>query len=179
MAGEENVDEKEGKKPEKAEKPKKPKKKFSKKLLVIIGVAVLLLGGGGFAGWKFFLVDKAAGPEGESGKSTGAAAKETPKIAIIYDMKPFIVNLLGNQGKRYLKAKVDIEVNSEEMVAELEGRQSQLRDAILLLLTSKSFEDVSNPVGKTQLRNELVARINENLKSGPIQNLYFTVFVVQ
>ncbi len=173
MAEEEKVEAEEGKEPE------KPEKKSSKKLLVIIGVAVLLLGGGGFAGWKFFLADKASGPEGQSGESPGTAAPETPQIAIIYDMKPFIVNLLGNQGKRYLKAKVDIEVNSEEMVSELKERQSQLRDAILLLLASKSFEDISNPEGKTQLRNELVGRINEHLKSGTIQNLYFTEFVVQ
>jgi len=173
MAEEEKVEAEEGKEPE------KPEKKSSKKLMVIIGVAVLLLGGGGFAGWKFLLADKASGPEGESGQGTGAAAEGTPKIAIIYDMKPFIVNLLGNQGKRYLKAKVDIEVDSEETASELKDRQSQLRDAVLLLLAGKSFEDISSPEGKTQLRNELIGRINEHLKSGTIQNLYFTEFVVQ
>jgi flagellar FliL protein len=173
MPEEEKVEVEEGKEPEKSEK------KSSKKLLVMIGVAVLLLGGGGFAGWKFFLADKASGPDGESVQSTGTAVEDTAKSAIIYDMKPFIVNLLGNQGKRYLKAKVDIEVSSEEMVSELKERQSQLRDAILLLLAGKSFEDISNPEGKTQLRNELMVRINENLRSGTIQNLYFTEFVVQ
>lgn len=170
MAEEENVETEEGQEPE------EEKKGSSKKLIVIIAAAVLLLGGGGFAGWKFFL----AGTDTEKLGPDGQVLEETDtNVKIIHELKPFIVNLLGNQGKRYLKARIDLEVGSDDLVQEIKDRKSQLRDAVLLLLAGKSFADISSPEGKSALRNELIAGINEILKKGPVNTLYFTEFVVQ
>lgn len=151
----------------------------SKKKIIIIAVVLLLLGGGGFAGWKFFLADKPSGESGESVEGTQESEEKAPLARIMCQMKPFIVNLLGNQGKRYLKAKIDIEVGDEAIKKELEERNSELRDAILLLLAGKSFDDISSPGGKIKLRTQLVERINGILGQGGIRTLYFTEFVVQ
>ena len=62
---------------------------------------------------------------------------------------------------------------------ELAQRNPQLRDAILLILTSKSFEDIFRPEGKLRLKNELISRINQSLPDAGIRSLYFTEFVVQ
>jgi flagellar FliL protein len=145
--------------------PKNSSKKF-----VIIGLALLLLSGGGFAGWKFLWAGKASEKDDPVAVKTEDAVK---------DMDPFIVNLLGDRGKRYLKAKLDLEVENEDVKNELKKRTPQLRDAILLLLTSKTFEEISKPEGKIQLRNELIARINQLLRGGTVRALYFTEFVVQ
>ncbi len=151
----------------------------SKKMIIIIVVALLLLGGGGFAGWKFFLAEKPSGDNGESVEEAQESAKKAPLVKIMSEMKPFVVNLLGNDGKRYLKAKIDIEVDDEAIKKELEERNSELRDAILLLLAGKSFDDISSPRGKIELRTQLVEQINGILGQGGIRTLYFTEFVVQ
>ena len=171
MAEEEKVDSEE----QQEKEPKEEKKGFSKKRLIMIAVAVVLLGGSGFAGWKFFLTDGDGAMEADASLNQ----EEIQVEKFTYEMKPFIVNLLGNQGKRYLKAKIDLELGSEELKQELDDRQSQLRDAILLLLASKSFSDISNPEGKVVLRQEMITTINDILKKGQVDTLYFTEFVVQ
>ena len=55
----------------------------------------------------------------------------------------------------------------------------QLRDGILLLLSSKSMEEIQGIEGKIALRSELVMRVNQILKQGKVRNLYFTEFVIQ
>ena len=148
----------------------------SLKKIVILGLALAVLGGGGFAGWKFFLAKKIF-PSKDN--VVTATPKESKAPGILLKMEPFIVNLLDQEGKRYLKTQFQIEVDSEEVQKELQARTPQVRDAILLLLTSKSFSQIGVPEGKTELRTELIERINAILKGGTIRTLYFTEFVVQ
>jgi flagellar FliL protein len=167
-------------KPEEALEATEGAPKSSSKKFILIGLVLLLLGGGGFAGWKFLWAGKASEKDDQAAVKTGEALEDVDTSPeIIHQMDPFIVNLLGDRGKRYLKAKLDLEVESEEVKSELQKRTPQIRDAILLLLTSKTFEDVDKPEGKIQLRNELIARINQLLKGGTVRTLYFTEFVVQ
>ncbi len=154
-----------------------PKKGLPMKLIVII-VAVLLLGGGGGAAWKMGMLDKLLGKE----KKEAVAEKkkeEKPDIGPIYPMNIFIVNLMEPMGKRYLKVKVELELDSEKLIPEVEKRLPQLRDAILTMLSSKTYEDISDLSGKYQLRAEIIAMLNRFLKTGKINNVYFTEFVVQ
>lgn len=167
-------------KPDQAEEktgvaPKKSIKKWG-----IMGVLVLFLGGGAYGAWNFFLAGKFSQ---KSDQAIAKTRKTSPQMntspAITHEMDPFIVNLLDQQGKRYLKAKLELEVEDNDIKEELIQRTAQLRDTILLLLTSKSFEDISSPEGKIQLRGELIVRINQVLQRGAIRTLYFTEFVVQ
>lgn len=155
-----------------------PKKRPLKKIILLVGV-VLLLGGGGFAGWKFFLSDEGGGGDDTAVAEAKTADNDSPAVRIMHEMKPFIVNLLGDKGKRYLKAKIVAEVGDEGIQKELANRDAEIRDAILLLLAGKSFDDISTPNGKIALRVELVTRLNSILVQGRVRNLYFTEFVVQ
>jgi flagellar FliL protein len=94
-------------------------------------------------------------------------------------MKTYIVNLIDPRGKRYLKTKIELELNNETLKEEIDKRLPQLRDSVLTTLSSKSYEDISTLEGKYQLRAEIVALLNQYLKSGQITNLYFTEFIVQ
>ena len=155
--------------------------KGSAKKWIIIGTVVLLLGGGGYAAWDYLLAERLLGKDNPKTAETnvGTAEVEDKKFGAIYEMDPFIVNLLGREGKRYLKTTIQLEVDNEDIKKELAQRNPQLRDAILLLLTSKAFEDISVPEGKLRLKNELIARINQSLPDAAIRTLYFTDFVVQ
>jgi flagellar FliL protein len=155
--------------------------KGSAKKWIIIGAAVLVLGAGGYAAWNFLLAERSLGkhnPQTEqTGQSTAQAKDE--KFGIIHELEPFIVNLLDKEGRRYLKTRIEFEVDNEDIKKELTRRTPQLRDAILLLLTSKSFEDISKPEGKLRLKTEIIVRINQILPRIGIRTLYFTEFVVQ
>lgn len=149
------------------------------KKIVIIAVILLLIGGGGFAGWKFFLSEKLGGADDAATAEAKEAEAEVPKVKIMHEMNPFIVNLLGENGTRYLKAKITAEVRDQAVKEELSTRDPEVRDAVLLMLAGKSFEDISTPQGRVTLRSELLARMNNILNTGSVQMIYFTEFVVQ
>jgi flagellar FliL protein len=153
-------------------------KKSPVKLIILALVIVLLLGGGAFA-WKSGMLSSVLGE-----KSDGNAVKEIKEnqnqdIGPIYALSPFIVNLNEPLGKRYLKVKVELEMNSDDLRNEMDRRLSQFRDGILTLLSSKSYKDISDLSGKYQLRAEILGMVNGYLKSGKVKNVYFTEFIVQ
>ncbi len=158
----------------------RPAPKTFPKKRVFIGVLVLFSVGAVCAVWNFFLAGRFSQKhDQEIANLEKTFPGSNTSAAIIHELAPFIVNLLDDGGKRYLKTKMELEVVNDNIKEELVQRTPQLRDAILLLLTSKSFEDISSPQGKIQLRNELILRINQVLQGGAIRTLYFTEFVVQ
>jgi len=147
---------------------------------ILIGVAVLVLAGGGYVGWS--MVRTETGTPAEPVKTPEGAsvtAAEEPDVGQSFEMDPFVVNLNEPGGKRYLKAKIGLEYHGEELRKELPARVPQLRDVILLHLSSKTMEDIQSVDGKIELKNALVNRINQVLKKGKIRSIYFTQFVIQ
>ena len=160
-------------KKEKKKEEEAPAKKGSSMKLIIIGVIVLfVLSGGGFFAWKTFL-----NPAQEDVKEEGAMVRV--EIGPTYPLEVFIVNLAGTSGERYLKVNIELELKDSSLIIELEKRKPQVRDSILLLLSSKTFEDIATFKGKTKIRNQITARLNGILMPGSIKKVYFTEFVVQ
>jgi flagellar protein FliL len=106
---------------------------------------------------------------------TGAVSPVGPMI----DIKSFIVNIQDNTETRYLKAAMTLEVDGDSTAEEVSLRMPQIKDAILLMVSNKTFEDLQDLQGKMQLRAELNTRINKFLKSGRVKQVYFTDFIVQ
>ena len=152
-----------------AEKEQAPKK--SKLKLIIIGVVVLLIGAGGFIGYTKY----------QKGKAAKAESKNTEKISIICPLKSFVVNLLdkNNVGKRYLKVTIQLEVGKEEDKLLIENNNPQLRDTILLLLSSQTLKEINTMEGKLELKQALLSRMKQILGDGVVRRIYFTEFVVQ
>jgi len=144
----------------------------------IILVVVLLAVAGGVGGWLLLssTADKKAPDRPESTSSSKGPGVE---YGSFHAMEPFVVNLSDPGGKRYLKTRIELEFRGEGFQDELEARMPQLRDAVILVLSSKTIDDVQGVDGKIALRNELILRINQVLKQKKIRNLYFTEFVVQ
>jgi len=97
----------------------------------------------------------------------------------MYPLDKFTVNLLSQNGSRYLVAKIDLEQENEEMTAELDKKVSLIRDIIISILSSKTVEEISTPKGKEKLKEEIINQINKYLEDGEIKRVYFTNFVIQ
>lgn len=154
---------------ENADKPKK------KKLLLfgIIGVILLLFAGGGFFAYTTLMTPEPAIDEEALKKEAEAAVGE------MFDLEPFVVNLSDPKGKRYLKVKITIEIDSVEMVERVSKAVPKMRDMVIMMLTSLTFEEVMTPEGKIRIRDELYERFNLILRPDRIKNIYFTEFVIQ
>lgn len=158
------------------EEEQEPKKKSKALFFVILGVGILLLGGGGFFAYTNFLAPEPAAIT-EEGAEGG---KEPPPIiGDMFALQPFVVNLADPKGKRYLKIKIEIELESPTAVEQATKVSPKLRDMVIMMLTSLSFEEVMTPEGKIRIRDELLERFNQIMRPERIKNIYFTEFVVQ
>lgn len=148
----------------KEEKPKKPKLK-----LIIIGVLILFLAAGGFFGYSKYK------------KANENKAEKEEKVSIIIPLKSFVVNLFDKKGigKRYLKISMEIEVSKEEDKVKVENNIPQLRDTVLILLSSQTLKEINTMEGKLELKNAIVLRMNQVLGNKTVRRIYFTEFVVQ
>ena len=154
---------------------------------MIIGIIVglLVLGGGGYYAYINFFQEKPAEEkpaEGEEGKEEGkeeAPAEEDLNLGVMFPMDPFIVNLAGSEGKRFLKVTIFLELSTPEVRVEIEGTIQKVTDSILVLLSSKAFEDVYSVQGKFKLKDEITTRVNRFLVVGHIKDAYFTEFIIQ
>ena len=145
------------------------------KWVVIAVVLVALLGGGGAGVWLLFLRG-AAEPELVTSKE---GQQRVSRARPIVSLETFIVNLADPKGKRYLKLKLDVELSTKASEKELRERMPQIRDQIIMALSSKTYQQIRGVPGKNVLRDELIARTNAILKTGKVNKVYFTDFVVQ
>ncbi len=158
--------------------PQKPK---SRKLLMVVGAAVVLASGGGYASWRYFKHSR-----GGPAAATGAAAK--PESSGKLEMKstlnldPFLVNLADPDNPRFLKVTFRLGLAEAKLGEELAGDPVVLaatRDTIISLLSSKTADQVMTAEGKNRLREEVRTRVNAVLPKGKIGEVYIVDFVVQ
>ena len=78
-----------------------------------------------------------------------------------------------------MKLTVNLELGSPAAQSELTAQTTQVRDSLIILLSSKSYTDIGTVEGKYQMRDEIVARVNQFLTKSKVKTAYFTEFVVQ
>lgn len=170
------------------------------KIILIILILLLLLLGGAGSFWWFQLrepgaslmggsggvsegaaasQDAAAGTAGASG-SSNAPATDIPRPVVNNVALPTVmVNLADAAGDRYLKVGMEVEVSAADAVRDIQAQSARIRDAIIILLSSKSYAELSSSEGKMLLKNEVASRLNQILGTPRVVRVYFTDFVVQ
>ena len=165
-----------------ADAPEAPEKKGGKKkLIIIIAAAVVLLGIIGAVVWFLFLKPAPPDPEEvDPGRQVPVPALEDPaKVGPMVNIDEFVVNIISADDPHYVKTSLTLELTNEVVQPEVEERMPQIRDAILLLIGNKTYEELQDIQGKNQIKAEVKSRINSFLKTGKVNNVYLTDFVVQ
>ncbi len=118
--------------------------------------------------------EKAAhGGEGKHGES---AAGERGTIVL---MENVVVNLQGEERTHFLKVAPGLEVADAHAAAEIEERMPELRDLVISHFASRGVAEVIGREGREQVKQELLADINNRLLHTKVLNIYFSDFVVQ
>ena len=156
----------------------------SQKPFLLIGLVVvnmLVVAFVGFMIWKGRKVEEAKpgiekAIEGEN--ATQHEEQAAPEdVGKVIPLETFVVNLAGSKGRKVLKVNMELEVKGLEVEKEIENRKAQIRDFIIIILSSKSFEEVSVKDGREALKTEIKDNINSFLSKGKIQNVYITEFI--
>ena len=189
------------------EAPEGKKKSGLLKYIILLLLLLLLSGGGYFAYLKFFAAPPATPSaaegetaQGDDGKPAEKQAKAEEKKADgghgetkggghgkdgkdkapsnTVPMTPFVVNLADANVRRYLKLVIEVEAapGGADLI---EANQAKIRDALLMLLSSKTSQDLNTLEGKILLRKEIVDRLNQTLGQSKVARVYFTDFVIQ
>jgi len=147
---------------------------------IIAGIAGVVIISGGILG--YVLLKKHPDPtppktpEHESVSKGDTSIDDRPQT---FPLEKFVVNLNDPGGKQYLHITIELESSVKGFAEELNSKMPQIKDAILIILSSKSLSDVQGMDGKISLRKELITEINKIMSMTKIRNLYFTEFVIQ
>ena len=147
--------------------------------LIIIGVAALvLLGGGGFAGWKMM--------SGKPDAKSPAKKEEVEKLPPRYINldPPFVVNFEAESMVRFLQVTVGVMTRDPAMEIIVKENDPRVRNDLLMILSNQTNATVSTLEGKEARRTrclESVRGIVKEMGGDPkkIEALYFTSFVMQ
>ncbi len=168
------------------------KKKLPLKLIIIIAV-VLLVGGG--AGAFFMMGDKGSDDAATSDSKEVAEGKEAKESeegeessvlgeAHYFSLDPpFIVNFTGKSRARFLQVSIEGMTRDATVKENISKHFPQVRNNLVLLLSSKTYDELNSPEGKAALRKQVLKEVQKVLEAETgkegIEDVYFTSFVMQ
>ena len=159
--------------------------KASKQTLILMILAVVNMVVVAGVGFMIFQGKKkdAAEPKiehvikGEHETQEKEKKEEKEVIGKVIPLETFLVNLAGSKGRRVAKLNLEMEVESEAVSSEIEQRKAQIRDIIIVLLSSQTYDQISNKDGQVQLKEQIKDTVNKFLTKGKIKQVYFTDFI--
>ncbi len=142
---------------------KAPAKGSKKLIIIIVGVVVVLLLAGVGA---FLLMQKNMSQQDDEGEEGAAQASQVaessakPKVdpgapPIFVPLEPFIVNLADRETERFAQIGINLQVDDAKVGDQMKLYMPAIRNAILLILSRKSAEDLLTAEGKVQLASEI------------------------
>jgi flagellar FliL protein len=161
-------------------------------ILIVLGVIILVagtigstlylsgvLGSGHSNGGSDMSAAEQGGAGGE--KSRESMSKKEP---IYYAFEPeFIVNFSDGNSIRYLQVTVEIMTYDQRTVEDLERHMPVIRNNLIMMFSSLSYDVLSTVAGKRKLQEEALAEIRSILKEKTgregVEDVYFTGFVMQ
>jgi flagellar FliL protein len=146
MAEAQKPEKQEAQEPAQTGETKKPPSKMGK--LLVFGVLGLVLAAGGFFGFKL-----ATGKSGE---------KAEPKVGKIIELEEFLVNLADE--KTFLKTHIALGIMKGYKEEEIKEQLPRIRDAIVMVLTSKQPKQITSNAGKARLKKEILFAVNKLFK---------------
>jgi len=136
------------------------------------------------AGGAFWVVTRQQA-EREAEQAAAEQAENSPEAQArrlqerMVPLDPFVVNVSGDGYNRFLKLQLELQAESPELKTEIDARLPQVRDALIVLLSSKRLSDITDYEGKALLKQDILERVNDLLESGDVESVLFTEFVVQ
>jgi flagellar protein FliL len=154
-----------------------PKKKGKGKLIIIAVAALAVLAGGGAGAWMFL-------KKPHDGKAAHKKEEKKKAPPVFVNLEPFTVNLQPDQeDAHYLQTDIVLQVADEKMVEPIKVQMPIIRSSILLLLSSKSAQELGSAQGKRKLAQEIIGETSKHLAladvSGEVENIHFSSFVIQ
>lgn len=147
-----------------------PKK--SKIPLILAGLIVL--GGAAGGGW-YYTTQQSHQPK--------AAKAEPTKPPVFVNLETFTINLVPEPNEQFLQVDITLQLGDESDAEILKTHMPEVRNRLLMLLTTKKASEISTLEGKTKLSKEISSALSQTYTAGKQSNklvgVFFTSFVIQ
>lgn len=148
--------------------------------LLLVGVAAFCLAAAAGA----FFYTRSVHRQMETEASGAEAPKPAPRPGPIYSFEPFIVNVAGTDGTRYLKASITVECADRKASADIAAAEYKVRDAVLAVLSAYELGDLTDVSKRDAIRHRVADAIEQSIsggRKGPdrVRGVYFLEFVIQ
>jgi flagellar basal body-associated protein FliL len=165
-----------------------------KKLIIIIGAMLPVLGGGGYFGYTMFLVPPAKASPVAAQKKTLTKDRKAMKLRVKQSIEGPIVPLgddfIVNLGGLAHFAKFDVSLMVDKATKTLPAApggtttdptlvdEAQIRDIVISDTSGFSAGELATPAGKNKLKHEIEKDVDAKTDTVAI-NVYFTNFAIQ
>ena len=151
-----------------------------KKLIILIALPILLLAIGGGVFFSGILdSEEDVVVEGEEAHAEETAEDATPASSAFFALPDFIVNLSSDQGSRFLKLRVQLEIENEADLAAIEAVTPRVIDQFQTYLREMRVEDLRGSAGIYRLRQELLYRVNIAAHPVKVTDVLFQEMLIQ
>ncbi|AOR22938.1 flagellar basal body-associated FliL family protein [Clostridium taeniosporum] len=140
------------------------------KTIIIFVIALLLVGGGVFAGTYMFMQ-----------KNNVKVVKEQAIDMAYIDIGEITANLADEGGKRYFKGKISIgyDKTDKDAEVELEEKKVVVRDSVIFYLKSLKLDYINDTNNEKAIKDEIMDKINKQLRKSKIVDVRFDSIITQ
>lgn len=153
-----------------------------KLILMIVGAVVLLLGLGAGAWWFM----SGSGDDEDGGGQQMSQSQKPPTAPSegvdpkqMVSLESFVVNLSRSERSHYLKVTLKLQMTNSKYAQNAGKYKPKIRDALIILLSNQSVEDLRSMEGKYQLKRQIVSRVNNAMGQEMVSDVFFSDFVIQ
>lgn len=147
--------------------------------IIILVVSQVVIVGGGFVAYRKIKANHEA-EIAEAARKKEAAENAAKTARPIYPLEPFVVNITADgPSPKHLNLGITFELESMISQYEMDAKVSQVRDEIVLLITTKKAKDLLTPEGRKLLQDEIFTRANKILVKGHVASVYFTEYFIE
>ncbi|MFZ0443776.1 MAG: flagellar basal body-associated protein FliL [Bacillus sp. (in: firmicutes)] len=109
-------------------------------------------------------------------QSKGSEPTIDEVLEVSVDIKEITTNLASND---FIRISFKIQTDSKKAKEELQKRDFQVNNIIILELSGLEVEEIQGKEGQLKLEETLKTKINEILQEGKVQKVYITQFLLQ
>lgn len=155
------------------------KRRSLKKLLLMVGLPVLLLGGAGGA-YMAGVLDPLLGVEPTAEEGAAGEAEQAVPTVQFFDMPEFLVNLnTSGRQSAFLKVQVALELDADADLETLTSLMPRVIDGFQVYLRELRPEELKGSEGLYRLKQELLLRVNDAVKPVHVRDVLFKSVLVQ
>jgi flagellar FliL protein len=157
----------------------------SKRKLVIIAAAVVLLVGFPVAAYFTGLADPlvamiTGGDPAADGAGAAATEDKSTREPVYYELPEFVVNLnTRDRRTSYLKLRANLELETGEDIPRIASRMPRIVDSFQVYLRELRLDDVKGSAGTYRLREELLRRISQEVSPARVRDVLFLEMFIQ